>query len=306
MSPKITTILIEEDGVRLDRYMRTLFPHLKQSSIERSLREGLIKIDDHKIKSNYRIHSRQILTIKNLVYIEQINSNIKYNTQLLELIRSNILYEDDYILAINKPIGLIVQGGIKVKMNISDLLHQIRETKTFKIVHRLDKDTSGVIIFASNTQVARHLMEEFKARRIHKTYLALTVGIPSRNQGLIDLPITKRNIYGKEKMVVDPQSNQNAITRFCILKRLQYNIAHLQLNPITGRTHQLRAHLAYINCPILGDGKYGGKKAFVQGMINKMHLHASSISVTLPNNKTINITAPLPIHMRQSLELLNA
>ncbi|AAS14139.1 ribosomal large subunit pseudouridine synthase C, putative [Wolbachia endosymbiont of Drosophila melanogaster] len=304
MLQSIKTILIEDDNVRLDRYIRRIFPDLKQSVIEKSLRKGLIKVNDCKAKSSDRVNSGQTITLKHLNYIENANSDRKYNEKLVNLLRENILYEDEYILAINKPAGVIVQGGVKVKISMSDLLDQIREGETFKIVHRLDRDTSGVIIFARNANVARYLMEEFKGRRVKKTYLALTSGIPSKDSGTIDYPLVKKYVSGQEKVVVDENSPQNATTHFSIIAKSKHNVAYLKLQPITGRTHQLRAHLAHINCPILGDGKYGGKKAFIDGIANKIHLHSHSLSLKLPNNKEITITAPITKHIEKSIEAL--
>lgn len=300
----IKTISVKDDNVRLDRYIRRIFPDLKQSVIEKSLRKGLIKVDDCKAKSSDRVNSGQTITLKHLNYIENANSDCKYNEKLVNLLRENILYEDEYILAINKPAGVIVQGGVKVKISMSDLLDQIREGETFKIVHRLDRDTSGVIIFARNANVARYLMEEFKGRRVKKTYLALTSGIPSKDSGTIDYPLVKKYVSGQEKVVVDENSPQNATTHFSIIAKSKHNVAYLKLQPITGRTHQLRAHLAHINCPILGDGKYGGKKAFIDGIANKIHLHSHSLSLKLPNNKEITITAPITKHIEKSIEAL--
>lgn len=300
----IKTISVKDDNVRLDRYIRRIFPDLKQSVIEKSLRKGLIKVDDCKAKSSDRVNSGQTITLKHLNYIENANSDRKYNEKLVNLLRENILYEDEYILAINKPAGVIVQGGVKVKISMSDLLDQIREGETFKIVHRLDRDTSGVIIFARNANVARYLMEEFKGRRVKKTYLALTSGIPSKDSGTIDYPLVKKYVSGQEKVVVDENLPQNATTHFSIIAKSKHNVAYLKLQPITGRTHQLRAHLAHINCPILGDGKYGGKKAFIDGIANKIHLHSHSLSLKLPNNKEITITAPITKHIEKSIEAL--
>ncbi|WP_264374810.1 MULTISPECIES: RluA family pseudouridine synthase [unclassified Wolbachia] len=305
MSEGIKTILVEDNNVRLDRYIRRIFPNLKQSAIEKSLRKGLIKVDNCTAKSRDRVSSGQTITIRYLDYIENTNSDRKYNEKLVNLLRENILYEDEYILAINKPAGVIVQGGIKVKISISDLLDQIIEGEVFKIVHRLDRDTSGVIIFARNANVARYLMEEFKGRRVKKTYLALTSGIPSKDSGTIDYPLAKKYVSGQEKVVIDEDSPQNATTHFSIISRLKHNVAYLKLQPITGRTHQLRVHLTHINCPILGDGKYGGKKAFIDGVANQIHLHSHSLSLKLPNNKEITITAPVPGHIEKSIEVLS-
>ncbi|MFT4314755.1 MAG: RluA family pseudouridine synthase [Wolbachia pipientis] len=305
MSYDTKTILVEDNNVRLDRYIRRIFPNLKQSTIEKSLRKGLIKVDNCKAKSSDKVNSGQTITIRYLDYIENTNSERKYNEKLVNLLRENILYEDEYILAINKSAGVIVQGGVKVKISISDLLDQIREREIFKIVHRLDRDTSGVIIFARNASVARYLMEEFKGRKIKKTYLALTAGIPSKDNGTIEYPLVKKYISGQEKVVVDESSPQSATTHFSIIARLKHNVAYLKLQPITGRTHQLRAHLAHINCPILGDGKYGGKKAFIDGVANQIHLHSHSLSLKLPNNKEISITAPISRHIEKSIEALS-
>ncbi|NSX83297.1 RluA family pseudouridine synthase [Wolbachia endosymbiont of Atemnus politus] len=302
MSDSIKTISVEDNNVRLDRYIRRIFPGLRQSVIEKSLRKGLIRVDNYKARSSDRVSSEQIITIKYLDHTENTNSDRKHNEKLVNLLRDNILYEDEYILAINKPAGVIVQGG---KISISDLLDQIREGETFKIVHRLDRDTSGVIIFARNANVARYLMEEFKGRRVKKTYLALTSGIPSKDRGVVDYPLAKKYVSGQEKVVIDKNSPQNATTRFSIIAKLEHNVAYVKLQPITGRTHQLRAHLAHINCPILGDGKYGGRKAFVDGIANKIHLHSHSLSLKLPSDKKITVTAPLPEHIKKSLEALH-
>lgn len=300
------TILIRDNNVRLDRYIRRIFPDLKQSLIEKSLRKGLIKVNARRAKSSDRVYSGQTITIKHLYYLlGKTNSDCKYSKELVNILKDNILYEDEYIIAINKPAGVITQGGIKVKVSISGLLDQIKEGEILKIVHRLDRDTSGIIIFARNANIARYLMKEFKERRVKKIYLALISGIPNKNRGTIDHPLVKKYILGQEKVVVDENSSRNAITRFSIIAKLKQNVAYVKLQPITGRTHQLRVHLAHINCPILGDGKYGGKKAFVNGIAKTVHLHSYSLSLKLPNGKKITITAFLPEYFKKSVEILH-
>ncbi|VVC31027.1 Pseudouridine synthase, catalytic domain,RNA-binding S4 domain,Pseudouridine synthase [Cinara cedri] len=202
------TISVDDDNVRLDRYIRRIFPNLKQSIIEKFLRKGLIKVDDCKAKSSDRISSGQIITIKHLNSDQICNDKPKPNAKLVGLLKENILYEDEYILAINKPAGVTVQ--------------------------------------------------------------ALTSGIPSKNNGIINHPLVKKYIAGQEKVVVDENSSQNATTHFSILAKLKHNVAYLKLQPITGRTHQLRAHLSHINCSILGDDaaigpKHGKSKMSTQG-----------------------------------------
>ncbi|VVC46224.1 Pseudouridine synthase, catalytic domain,Pseudouridine synthase, RluC/RluD, conserved [Cinara cedri] len=205
--------------------------------------KGLIKVDDCKAKSSDRINSSQIITIKHFNSDQIFNYKPKPNAKLAGLLKENILYEDEYILAINKPAGVTVQGG---KINISDLLDQIREKEVFKIVHRLDRDTSGLIIFGRDARVA------------------------NKNNGIINHPLVKKYIAGQEKVVVDENSSQNATTHFSVLAKLKHNVAYLKLQPITGRTHQLRAHLSHINCSILGDDaaigpKHGKSKMSTQG-----------------------------------------
>ncbi len=307
-SSAIKTLVVNNDNVRLDKYIRTIFPNLKQSVIEKSLRKGLIKVNDQKVKASYRVSCGKTITIK---YIDNDNDGInpeckkpesKPNTQLIKVLEENILYEDEYIIAINKPVGIVVQGG---KSSISDVLNYIKSGETLRIVHRIDRDTSGIVIFARNVMAAKHLMEEFKTRKIDKTYLALTVGVPYQDSGVIDYPLVKKYISGQEKVVVDTNSLHNATTCFYILDKFRHNVAYLKLKPVTGRTHQLRVHLAHINCPILGDGKYGGKKAFIGGIMNRIHLHAYSLSLKLANNREITLTAPIAKHIEHSIKILS-
>jgi 23S rRNA pseudouridine955/2504/2580 synthase len=300
----IKTLTVNYGNVRLDKYIRKIFPDLKQSIIEKYLRKGLITVNNQKVKSSYRVSCRDTIVVK---YIDNINSEykkpeLKPNTKLIKILRENILYEDEYIVAINKPAGVVVQGG---KNSISDVLNYVRSGEMLRIVHRIDRDTSGVVIFARNAMVAKYLMEEFKTRKVDKTYLALVVGIPDKDSGIIDYPLVKKYIAGQEKVVVDINSLHNAVTYFYVLDKLRDGVAYLKLKPITGRTHQLRVHLAHINCPILGDGKYGGRRAFISGTINKMHLHAHSLSLRLVDDREITITAPISKHIEQSIEMLS-
>ncbi|GHM58440.1 MAG: pseudouridine synthase [Candidatus Mesenet longicola] len=297
-------ILIDSNDVRIDRYIRRIIPNLKQSVIEKSLREGLIKVDGCKVKSSYRTKIGQSLIVENLDYVSYLNSDRKRNDKITNILQNNVLYEDEYIISINKPQGITVQGGTKVQISIDDLLDQIKVGEKFKLVHRLDRDTSGVLLLARNAEAASYLMQEFKNRRIKKIYLALTSGIPTQNSGFIDLPLVKKYVFGQEKVVVDENLGQSAITQFSVIKKWQSKVAYLKLKPLTGRTHQLRVHMSYIKCPIVGDGKYGGKSAFIAGIANKVHLHAHSISFKLPSNKTITITAPVPEYLENSIKYL--
>ncbi|WP_410519853.1 RluA family pseudouridine synthase [Candidatus Mesenet endosymbiont of Agriotes lineatus] len=297
-------VLIDSNDVRIDRYLRRIIPNLKQSVIEKSLRKGLIKVDGCKVRSSYRTKVGQSLTIENLDYVSYLNSNKKCNEKLANILQNSVLYEDQHIISINKPQGIVVQGGTKVQISINDLLDQIKVGEKLKLVHRLDRDTSGVLLLARNAEAASYLMQKFKSRKIKKVYLALTSGIPTQNSGFINLPLVKKYVFGQEKVVVDENLGQSAITQFSVIKKWQSKVAYLKLKPLTGRTHQLRAHMSYIKCPIVGDGKYGGKNAFIAGIANKVHLHAYSISFKLPNDKIITITAPIPEYLENSIKYL--
>ncbi|HEU4704508.1 MAG TPA: RluA family pseudouridine synthase, partial [Sphingomicrobium sp.] len=225
----------------------------------------------------------------------------------MEFAQSLVIHRDEQAIVINKPPGLATQGGTKTEAHVDGLLDALafeREDRP-KLVHRLDKDTSGALLVARTARAAGHFAKAFSGRTARKVYWALVVGVPSLEEGLIDLPLAKQPGTGGEKMHVDQESGLAARTRWRLVDRAGNRAAWIELQPLTGRTHQLRAHMAAIGHPIVGDAKYGGAEAFLTGGISrKLHLHARRIRIDSPGGGAIDVTAELPPHFAESLATL--
>ncbi len=205
---------------------------------------------------------------------------------------------------LNKPPGLATQGGTKTVQHLDRLLDGLADEngQRPKLVHRLDKDTSGVLLVARSARAAAHFTKAFAGRTARKVYWALIVGVPSAEEGLIDAPLAKQPGTGGEKMHVDEENGLPARTRYRLIDRAGNRAAWVELQPLTGRTHQLRAHMAAIGHPIVGDAKYGGPDAFLTGGISrKLHLHARRLKIEGLDGKPIDYTAELPSHFAESL-----
>jgi len=208
---------------------------------------------------------------------------------------------------LNKPPGLATQGGTKTVEHVDGLLDglQFEAESRPKLVHRLDKDTSGVLLLARTSRAAAFFAKSFSSRTARKVYWALVIGVPSIEDGTIDLPIAKQPGSGGEKMHVDEKEGSPARTRYRVIERAGNQTCWVELQPFTGRTHQLRVHMAAIGHPIVGDGKYGGKDAFLSGSISrKMHLHARRLRIDHPDGGRVDATAELPSHFADSLAQL--
>ena len=262
-------------------------------------------VNGKKTKSNDRIQKGDIVTIKNpyLTQEEDFDSQPKrkiIKKEDIKKIENSIVYEDDYIWAINKPNGLSVQGGLKVFISIYDILQEMnKDKKTPYIVHRLDKNTSGMLIVAKSPSVASSIAQAFKDRTIKKVYIALIHGCPNRKNGTIDIPLVKVSGNWGEKMYADYEKGMKAVTDFFVIKS-NGKFSWIKLSPITGRKHQLRAHCLEIGHPIVGDMKYSSpeSKEYPEKI---MHLRAISISIPHPSKKPMYIKCNLPIHMQKKL-----
>ena len=230
-------------------------------------------------------------------------------TTLLATLKNTMIYKDENILVLNKPAGLATQGGSKIKISVDDLAEGLKFelANKPKLVHRLDKDTSGILILARTQRAATLLTRAFATGQIVKKYWAVVVGRPDHASGVIDLPITKgdsglSNISHHEKMQIDHISGKRAITNYRTLSYIGEHATLLEMTPITGRTHQLRVHAASLGTPILGDGKYGGKAAFLPEFCNKLHLHAREVVISqeVMGSQTLDFVAPLPAHMDET------
>jgi len=247
----------EENQARLDRALRKKFPYLNQGTIEKSLRNKLILVNQNKASSNYRLNLEDIIQIsESLIQQDFIRTKktSKLDSAQLKLVTDNIIYRDADLIAINKPSGLAVQGGSKIKISIDEIIPQIMESfgvwdedLNHKLVHRIDKETSGILLVALNNQTAQELAYAFKHHLVEKKYLAVLTGHLGSNNGQISSIINKEN---KKNINED-----NAITNFKVLaKKSKFSL--VEFKPITGKTHQLRLHSLELGFPILGDSKY--------------------------------------------------
>ena len=218
-----------------------------------------------------------------------------------------MIYEDRHAIVINKPPGLATQGGIGITTHVDGLLDALTGTMTTrpKLVHRLDKDTSGVLLLARTARAAAHFSKAFAGREAQKTYWALTLGVPKVEAGEIDAAMSKQPGSGGEKMHVDTETGLKARTRYRVIERAAGRAAWVEFSPLTGRTHQIRVHAAAIGHAIIGDAKYGGKDAFLTGGISrKLHLHARRLVIDAPDGGHIDISADMAAHMTESFAML--
>ena len=252
-----------ENGSRFDRCLRRLLGYINQPLLEKSLRLGLILLDKKKTKSSFKVKTGQIIFYSSEIKFENIDTKKNFDNQTKiyyrNLYNKIFIKETEEYLALNKPSGLAVQGGSSQKYHIDDMLRCLfNEKNTPKLIHRIDKDTSGLLLVAKNQQTAMKFSKYFQKRKIIKTYLAIVSPCPKNENGTIDLPIYKGMLKGHQKMVVDYNRGKTAITEYKVLDKVSSRAALMALYPKTGRTHQLRVHLEYMNSPIVGDKKYSG------------------------------------------------
>jgi 23S rRNA pseudouridine955/2504/2580 synthase len=223
-----------------------------------------------------------------------------------QFVREMVIYEDPDAFVLNKPPGLATQGGTKTHQHLDRLLDGLAgESGRPKLVHRLDKDTSGALLVARSARSAGHFAKAFSGRTARKVYWAIIVGDLGTDEGMIDLPLAKQPGTGGEKMCVDRENGLPAKTRWRVIDRAGNRAAWVELQPLTGRTHQLRAHMAALGHPIVGDAKYGGAEAFLTGGISrKLHLHARRIRIDAPDGGAIDVSAELAPHFAESLATL--
>ncbi|MDK3073431.1 RluA family pseudouridine synthase [Sedimentitalea sp. JM2-8] len=324
----VQTITVEEADTdqRIDRWLRRLFPHVSQGRIEKMCRKGELRVDGGRVKASSRVMAGQVVRVPPLP--DKDHSPAPLQTRISQadakMIRDCVIYRDDHVIALNKPPGLAVQGGSGTTRHVDGLAAALMfdlEEKP-RLVHRLDKDTSGVLLLARTRIAAKALTAAFRHRSTRKIYWALVAGVPTPYLGEIKTGLVKAPGHGKdgegEKMIVVHPADidatpgaKRAHTLYATLYRVAGRAAWVAMEPLTGRTHQLRAHMAGIGHPIVGDGKYGGSGqdnlgdgwgAQLGGIISKkLHLHARSLSFEHPvTRRIVTVTAPLPDHMKES------
>ena len=325
MSGLRTLTVAEAEGEsRLDRWLKKRFPQITQGAIEKMCRTGQIRVDGGRVKASTRIGPGAQVRVPPLPKSDApaTKREVSIADDDARMIQAAVLWKDDHIIALNKPPGLPSQGGSGQGNRHVDgltgaLMFGYKDRP--KLVHRLDKDTSGVLLLARTDRIARALSEAFRARTTRKIYWAAVAGLPNPKMGTIRFGLVKAPGHGRggegEKMIAIHPSKVNetegakrATTDYAVIDALGTRAAWVALVPVTGRTHQLRAHMAEIGHPIVGDGKYGGSGqenlgdgwgAQLGGEISrKLHLHARSIAFDHPiTGKRITLTAPLPDHM---------
>ena len=300
----------EEDGMRLGRWLKTRFPDMPHGRMHKALRKGEVRLDGGRARTDTRVVTGQTVRVPPYDPAPVAGSckSKGPDPQDEAFVKKLVVFRNAVILGINKPPGLAVQGGSRTGRHLDGMLGflSFNAPERPRLVHRLDKDTSGVMLLARTREVATVLSEAFKGRRMKKIYWAVTAGVPDADAGTINLPLAKRGGACGERVVADPENGQSAVTDFAVLDRAGEKAALVVLRPQTGRTHQIRAHLAAVGTPILGDGKYGGKQALQAGndMPKCLHLHARSLTLPphVPGAGT-RIVAPPPQYFKTTLDL---
>jgi len=306
------TVADDDHGIRLDRWFKRHMPDASFNIVSRWARTGQLRLDGKRVAPGDHIAAGQVIRVPPLeppapATAKPKRERVTLSAEDQDYVQSMVLHRDRAAIVLNKPPGLATQGGTKTDRHLDGLLDglQFEAEGRPKLVHRLDKDTSGALLIARSSGAAAHFAKAFSSRTARKLYWALIVGVPSIEDGMIELPIAKQPGTGGEKMHVDEKEGQPARTRYRVIERAGNAAAWVELQPYTGRTHQLRVHMAAIGHPIVGDGKYGGQDAFLTGGISrKMHLHARRIRIDHPDGSKLDVTAEPPRHFLESVEHL--
>jgi len=309
--PRTFTVTDDDDGIRLDRWFKRHMPEVSFNMVSRWARTGQLRLAGKRAVPGDRIEAGQEIRVPPLDDAPTRAARPRPRREPLtddeaQFVRNLVIFENADAFVLNKPPGLATQGGTKTVQHLDRLLDGLAgENGRPKLVHRLDKDTSGALLVAKTARAAGHFAKAFSGRTARKVYWALVVGVPDAEQGTIDAPLAKQPGSGGEKMHVDQAQGLPAKTRWRVIDRAGNRAAWVELQPLTGRTHQLRAHMAALGHAIVGDAKYGGAEAFLTGGVSrKLHLHARRIKIDAPDGGVIDVTAELPNHFAESLATL--
>jgi 23S rRNA pseudouridine955/2504/2580 synthase len=322
MNAPVETIEVKRDeaGLRLDRWFRVHFPDVGYSYLQKLLRSGQVRVDGKRVQANARIEAGQQVRVPAIVRQPpkakpSIAPPLGLSKGDRDLIERAILFEDEHVLVLNKPFGIAVQGGTATRRHIDGLLAGMADRfggERPRLVHRLDRDTTGVLLVAKTRDAAARLGRIFQTRSAAKTYWALVKGVPKPPQGKVEAALVKAAGPDGEDRVRKAEPGEqdkamHATTHYSVIDRVAHKAAWVSLKPVTGRQHQLRAHMALLGHPIVGDNKYEGDKVLAgSGIEGKLHLHARRLVIPHPvaGAPAIDVTAPLPEHMARTWELL--
>lgn len=300
----------DEDGMRLDRWFAHHFPQLGFGRLQKLIRNGEVKVDKAKVTTSTRLSPGQTVRIPPIDDAETVKP-VKVNEDDARLIADMIIYEDDDIYVLNKPHGLAVQGGTGMKRHLDGMLKSLPNKKGEppRLVHRLDRDTSGCLIVAKTKASASHFGGVFRSRSARKIYWAIVAGNPHPPQGEISCFLARQSTDDGEQMIVVKNGTpgaQHSMSYYSTTDTASRRFAWVTLKPVTGRTHQLRVHMAQLGTPIIGDPRYFNIENWqgAPGLSYGLHLHARRIAIPLRNGQRLDISAPLPPHMRHSFETL--
>src|SRR5471030_3155828 len=305
------TVTADEGGMRLDRFFEARFPGLSFSHIQRIIRKGEVRVTGKRAQPKDRLETGQSIRIPPLKLDGPKAAPTTEDGKTRAFLKSITLHEDDDVLVFNKPMGLAVQGGSGTTRHLDGMLEVMRDKsgQRPRLVHRLDKDTAGCLLVAKTRFAAAALAKTFRSRSARKIYWALVAGVPRPKQGRISTYLAKEEREEESFMRIAKHGEEgasHAVTYYAVVETAAQQLAWLSLKPVTGRTHQLRAHMVHIDHPIVGDPKYFSWENWQLpgGMQNKLHLMARRIAVPHPRGGTLDITAPLPPHMQQTWNLL--
>ena len=311
---KVQTVAVtaDESGMRVDRFFEARFPGLSFSHIQRIIRKGEVRVNGKRTQPKARLEVGQAVRIPPLkVEAPAPRDDAPAAQKDRAFLKSIILFEDADVMVLNKPMGLAVQGGSGTTRHIDGMLGALRgpDGQRPRLVHRLDKDTAGCLLVAKTRFAAAALAKTFRSRSARKIYWALVAGVPKPAQGRISTYLAKQEVEEDSYMRIAKHGEKDAVhavTYYAVVEPAAHKFAWISLKPVTGRTHQLRAHMAHVGNPIVGDPKYFNIEnwEFPGGVQNKLHLLARRIAVPHPRGGTIDVSAPLPPHMEQSWNLL--
>ena len=308
----MTEIQVSETAaeMRLDRFLRRETPGLTQSMLQKLLRAGKIRLNGHRTEANIRLAVGDILNVPDIAppsVAPKQRHTVKMDDSRIKDLERMVLYKDKSIIVLNKPAGLPVQGGSGIAIHVDGMLDALQADlpERPRLVHRLDRDTSGILIIARSSRAAKKLASAFRGRDVEKTYWALLAGLPETLEGRIDLSLKRRDLGTTSRS--EPASRkdkdaQKAVTDYRVLDKAGKKFCMVELSPHTGRMHQLRAHCLALGTPILGDEVYGG--IIVEPFAAQLHLHARRLTFPHPDGGLFTIEASLPKHMLSGLHYL--